>query len=95
MYKINMRYEWDEIKNAANIAKHGVDFSQAVDFEWDTAHVVVDDRIDYGETRYCALGYIGMRIHCIVYVIRGETIRIISLRKANRREVQRYAEIKI
>ncbi len=87
-----MQYEWDEKKNAVNQSKHGVDFCQAEGFEWDSAVEEVDDRQDYGEIRYCALGYIGERIYSMVYTQRVEAIRIISLRKANKREVKQYAE---
>lgn len=46
----------------------------------------------YQEVRYIATGYIGQRLHRVVYTARGESIRIISLRKANPREMRRYAE---
>jgi hypothetical protein len=85
-----MQYEWDEDKRAANLARHKVDFADAVDFEWDTAIETIDDRFDYGEERWVALGYIGRRLHVLVYTHRGETIRIISLRKANKRENEYY-----
>jgi uncharacterized DUF497 family protein len=47
-------------------------------------------RWNYGEDRYQLLGSIETRVFFLVYTLRGETIRIISARKANRREVQRY-----
>lgn len=87
-----MQITYDEAKNAANIAKHGVALADADRFEWDTAIVWADTREDYAEARMVALGYIGLRIHCVVYVDRATVRRIISLRKANKREVQRYAE---
>ena len=85
-----MRYEWDEGKNAANRAKHGLDFSEAEAFCWDTALETVDDRADYGEKRWIALGLIGVRVHVMIYTKRVENIRIISLRKANKREREYY-----
>ncbi len=85
-----MQYEWDEAKRAANFARHGVDFAAAEDFEWDTALATRDTRLDYGEERWVALGYIGKRLHVLVYTLRAETIRIISLRKANKREKNYY-----
>jgi len=87
-----MQYEWDENKNAANRVKHGVDFSVAESFCWDTAIETVDDRTDYREERWIALGLIGVRVHVIVYTLRSGYIRIISLRKANKREVEYYAK---
>jgi hypothetical protein len=85
-------YEWDEGKRVANRRSHGVDFDAARDFEWETALVVVDDREDYGELREIALGFIGMRLHVMVFTRRAESIRIVSLRKAHRTEVRRYVE---
>jgi uncharacterized DUF497 family protein len=85
-----MRYEWDESKRAANLAQHGVDFMAAEDFEWDTAVETIDDRFDYGEERWVALGHIRERVYVLVYTNRTEAIRIISLRKANKRESEFY-----
>lgn len=50
------------------------------------------DRMDYGETRIIGLAYVGLRLHCVVFTDRGDERRVISLRKANRREVNRYAK---
>jgi len=61
-------------------------------FEWEGALVLEDNRKDYGETRYCALGYIDLRLYHIVVTYRNDIIRVISLRKANKREVKIYAE---
>ena len=49
-----------------------------------------DTRKDYGECRLCALGFIGERLHNVVFTIRDNIYWIISLRKANKREVKRY-----
>lgn len=87
-----MEIEFDPAKDAANQQKHGVSLSLAESFEWDAAQVQVDDRFDYPETRMIAFGPIGDRIHVIVYTLRGETLRVISLRKANRREVLKYVD---
>ncbi len=85
-----MQYEWDENKRAANLARHNVDFVAVVDFEWDTAFEAIDDRFNYAEERWIALGFIGKRLHVMVYTCRAETIRIISLRRANKREKKYY-----
>ncbi len=87
-----MEYEWAVRKNAANRAKHGIDFSEAEGFCWDTAVETVDDRADYGEERWIALGLIGVRVHVMIYTKRGGNIRIISLRKANKREAEHYGK---
>ena len=85
-----MNYEWDEAKRAANLAKHDVDFESAVDFDWETAVETIDDRFNYGETRWVALGTIGRRLYVMIYTQRSNTIRIVSLRKANQRERKYY-----
>ncbi|KPK89813.1 hypothetical protein AMJ80_09270 [bacterium SM23_31] len=85
-----MQYEWNENKRLANLDRHKVDFTDAVDFEWNTAIETIDDRSDYGEERWVTLGFIGNKLHVMVYTIRGHKIRIISLRKANKREIKYY-----
>jgi len=83
-------YEWDEQKNLANVAKHGVRFETADAFAWSTAMEGSDSRSDYGEVRMVALGLIGTRLHVLVYTRRLDFIRVISLRKANERERRAY-----
>jgi hypothetical protein len=85
-------YDWDEAKRASNIRDHKVDFVAANEFDWDSAFVDVDDREDYSELREVAIGYIGMRLHVLVFTRRGERIRIISLWKARKSDVRRYVE---
>jgi uncharacterized DUF497 family protein len=80
-------YEWDPEKATANMAKHGVAFEAVEHFDWATAVEAEDTRYDYGETRMQALGKIGDRYHVLVYARRGGAIRVISLRKANPREL--------
>lgn len=53
---------------------------------------MIDDREHYGELREMALGFIGVRLHAMAFTRRGDTVRIISLRKANRVEVRRYVD---
>ena len=87
-------YDWDEAKRQANLAKHGVDFAAMAGFDWATAEKQVDDRRDYGEVRMGATGRIGQRLYFVIYAERGALIRVISLRKANAREVQRWVSRK-
>lgn len=91
-----MNVTFDPAKDAVNLAKHGVSLADAAGFEWDAAVVWTDKRRDYDEARMVALGYIGLRIMAVVFVDRPPEQpterRIISLRKANSREVKRYAE---
>ncbi|WP_372613651.1 BrnT family toxin [Aquicoccus sp.] len=83
----SLLYEWDIEKAAQNLAKHGVPFEAVENFDWSTAIEAEDTRYDYGETRMQALGMIGQRYHVLVYAWRKDRIRVISLRKANRREI--------
>jgi len=85
-----MKYEWDENKRIANFIKHSVNFSEAERFDWSSAIETIDDRADYREKRWIALGFIESRLHVLTYTIRGNNIRLISLRKANRRERDCY-----
>lgn len=87
-----LRQTFDPAKNRANIERRGIDFASARDFEFETALIVEDDRRDYGETRHVAIGFIGERLHVVVFTPRGGELRIISLRKANKREIRAYAE---
>ena len=86
-----MHYEWDDNKLALNLENHQVHFDRASQFDWSTAIIEPDDRKDYGEPRFQAYGLIGERLHCLVFTPRGNCVRIISLRKANQREVKNYA----
>lgn len=82
-----MEFSYDTTKDAANIAKHGVSLARAADFEWDSAVVWPDRRRDYGEPRMAAIGYIELRLYYVAFMDRAD-----SRRKANQREVKRYAE---
>lgn len=83
-------YEWDEAKRLSNIVKHRIDFTAVNQFEWETASRKASDR--YGESRFAATGYIGDRLYVVIYTMRGDKRRIISLRRASRREEIEYAE---
>ena len=86
-----MRFTHDPRKLASNVAQHGVGFESAQGFEWETAVILVDARQRYGETRFAASGLMGSRLYVMVFTLREISVRIISLRKANTKEVQRYA----
>jgi uncharacterized DUF497 family protein len=87
-----MKITFDPAKDAANQAKHGVALSLARRIEWMSLWAMPDKRRDYGEERMIGYAYIGLRLHCVVFTDRGLERRIISLRKANGREIMRYAE---
>jgi uncharacterized protein len=83
-----LEFEWDLEKAATNLLKHGVTFDIAPQLDWNSALVV--GQIVRGEARNAALVPLGDRLYFCAYVVRVDVYRIISLRKANRREVRRY-----
>jgi len=87
-----MRIEFDPAKDAANLAKHGVSLALARELDWEAALVWLDDRFEYGELRIIALAPKSKILYYVAFVNRGEVRRIISLRRANRREVRRYVQ---
>jgi len=87
-----MEIEFDEDKNQSNIAKHGISLSEAYHFDLSKAVVRPDNRKDYAEQRYIAYGYKEGRLFAMVFTIRRQNIRVISLRKANKREVKAYGK---
>lgn len=88
-------YEWDAEKAILNLSHHGVSFDQVVEFEWSKAIIIPDKRHEYGESRFIAMAPIDDRLYVLVYTPRINKIRVISFRKANRREVQIYVKNQI
>ena len=84
-----MPFEWDEAKRRSNIRKHGVDFTQAEAFQWETARIQAYLR--KGEQRFTAYGYLSNHLYVLVYTEPEKQSRIISLRRATKRERRRYA----
>jgi hypothetical protein len=82
--------EYDPAKNATNIRDRALCFERAREFEFNSALIGVDERQDYGETRYVAIGYLGGRLHVLCFTETENGIRVISFRKANSREAKRY-----
>lgn len=85
-----MAITYDPDKNEKNIALRGISFERTAEFEWSSALVVEDTRKNYGERRFQALGLIEGRLHVLVFTPRAGDTHVISLRKANNREVKRY-----
>jgi uncharacterized protein len=83
-----MRYDWDDKKRASNLAKHGVDFRSVEAFEWDVAQIAAS--LSSSEPRLVAIAPIERRLHVLVYSVERRIVRVVSLRKANKREVIRY-----
>ncbi len=85
-----MKAEWDAVKADENLAKHGVDFADAVLVLEDDLAITVEDR-DHDELRMATLGTDPYgRILVVVYTWRGDAVRPISARKANRSERRQY-----
>jgi uncharacterized DUF497 family protein len=87
-----MHIEFDPAKDLANQAKHGVSLSAAGELDWEAALVRMDDRFEYGEMRMIALAPKTQILYYVAFVDRGQARRVISLRRANRREVKHYVE---
>lgn len=85
-----MQITYDTIKNATNIASRGLSFDDVAGMDWSRALIVEDVRRDYGERRFQAIGYIGDRLHVVVFTPRDTAVHVISFRKANQREVSRH-----
>ena len=87
----NMEFEWDEAKSDACYEERGFDFAYALRAFLDPDRIVQEDhRWNYGEDRFRLTGQIETRVFVLVYTVRETSIRIISARKANRREVRFY-----
>lgn len=88
-----MRVTFDPAKNRQNIRERGLSFERADAFEFETSLTGIDARKDYGESRYVALGLLHKRLHVLCFTETADGIRVISFRKANEREVKRYAQV--
>ena len=84
-----MDIAYDTLKDAANIAKHGLSLADFRGFDTDPS-IDVDDRYDYGEVRLLARGRIGGRGYCVVFTVANSVMRIISFRRAHEKEMRLY-----
>jgi uncharacterized protein len=84
--------EFDPVKDQINLLKHGVSLTAAAEMDLEPAIVIEDRRFSYGETRFIAYAPIGGRLHVLWFTMRGSVLRVIGLRRANRRERQRYGK---
>lgn len=86
-----MKFEWDPGKNSSNREKHGCDLAEAPEIFDHDRFEMRDERKDYGENRFIVIGLSNNRIMVAVFTTRGtDTVRIISLRKANNGEKERF-----
>lgn len=85
-----MEIDFDPNKNARNIAERGLSFEQVVEFEFVSAKIWQDSRKPYPEMRFLALGYLGKRLHVLCFTPISVGIRVISFRKANKKEGEKH-----
>lgn len=85
-----MKIEFDPTKDAINKVKHGISLAMAEFLDWNTAIVEPDNRFEYGELRFIGLSPLDGRIYTVIFTYRNPNIRIISLRKSNKKEVNKY-----
>jgi uncharacterized protein len=86
-----MDYEWDPEKAAANLQKHGILLSYGVDVLEDLSALTREDPSAQGEPRWVSVGMDGLgRVLTVVYTSRGERLRLLSARRATRREREDY-----
>ncbi|NJL50999.1 MAG: BrnT family toxin [Hydrococcus sp. SU_1_0] len=85
-----MEFEWDENKRYTNLSKHGIDFVRAANIFSSPILEREDNRYDYDESRFIALGETNGIVLFVVYTMRGSVYRIISARRATKREQRQY-----
>lgn len=83
---------FDPLKSLRNETERGLPFSLVLDLEWASALIKEDTRKDYGERRFQVLGLIHGRLHAVVFTPRHNKVHVISLRKANNREVKHHEQ---
>lgn len=85
-----VRFEWDEEKRIANLIRHGIDFRDVYRvFDFDR-FLLEDDRYDYGERRWISFGLLFGEVIAVAHTETDEVIRIISARRAEKHEEERY-----
>ena len=88
-----MGITYDPAKNERNIRERGLSFERATDFDFETTLIAGYSR--HGEKRRVAVGYLDKRLHLLCYIPKPDGIRVISFRKANKREAKRYGKPQI
>ena len=85
-----MKPPFDPAKDVSNIQRHGVSLARYSDME--ILRFLEDDRNEYGEVRYRAWGLIDGAFYCLAFTLRNGQVRPISLRRAHKKEINRYVE---
>lgn len=88
-----MKLEYDPNKNQWNIKNRGLCFDRAADLDWASAQIIEDVRNDYPERRFVVAAFLETRLHILCFTPIEGGIRVISFRKANKREVKRYEQV--
>jgi len=89
-----MEFEWDEAKRRANLVKHGVDFADMEEFDWKTAMFKPVAERGHGEGRFVAVSEFRGFVHTVIFTLRGNRVRLISVRRAKRKERRSYEKEK-
>ena len=84
-----MKYEWDEQKNQVNISKHGIDFETATRL-WDDSNRIEIQTLFSEENRIILIGKIDKKIWAAIFNLRETAYRIISVRRARKKEISLY-----
>jgi len=88
---VHMNCQWDPAKAEANVKKHGVEFADAVAVFEDPAAITIKDPQAEGEQRFLSMGMDVLgQIIVVVYTYRGDEVRLISARKATKKELRVY-----
>ena len=85
-----MKISYDPAKGEKNLRERGLSFELVRQFDIGQAWVFEDIRRDYGERRWTAVGLLYGRMHVLVFTETSDGLRVISFRKANKREVRKY-----
>lgn len=85
-----MKFEWNEDKRLINLQRHGIDFVDVRKVFDNEVYTIIDDRFDYGEIRFFTLGLLNGRVIVIAHAQTEDVIRIISARKANKYDQEKY-----
>ena len=89
---MNRDISFDPAKSHRNEAERGLPFTLVLDLDWSSALIKEDTRREYGERRLQVLGLIHGRLHAVVFTPRHDKVHVISLRKANHREVKHHEQ---
>ncbi len=85
-----MIFEWNEAKSDLNRKMRNIGFEIVYELDWEKAQTIKDDRFDYGEDRFLSFFKEGSAYYCVCFTLRNNKIRIISVRRARKKEAQRF-----